>query len=811
MATLSPTPMNSNTFENAHRPSLRLVDRQQPGSILKDRRTFPSRPLSFSTSQHMGDSSDEELPAPIMFSALTNALLNHESDAVDNPSTGDRAMPDRQTNHERIEPALASRRASPLLRHSRILASRQASEEVREGSPAPKRIVRLSAGSSGSVYRRTVRSASRDRFGSSTPASSSRYTSSQNASDGQSNEEAGGSNSPLDTDVRDISAYPSTVSRPTTANGQGSITRYATSKINRAKVEDHAVQSAVRVKRVGKVSGGFLSGPARRGRRRQSEEDQSPEPASHDVPREPLYSQALEAPAPYSPDRSAFETAQEVQQMPLASTFSAPRPRLLEKRQSIVEHQPYNPEDLMAALDLTKDSPVPVFRLSGPPPALPSARDQENEPPPTFKRNKSSGLPLMEHVAQEAEKEIKSAAVPTSPSRKVLAVRSQNTPLRAAPPPPKMSALESAKPSSTRQTATKKRRTYVTINSKIFNRMDLIGRGGSSRVYRVMAENYEVFALKKVTLEDADPLTIRGYKGEIDLLRKLGGVERVVKLIDYEINDEKQVLSVLMEIGESDLNEILKNRLNVDHAKFDTCFARHYWKEMLECVQAVHKYDIVHSDLKPANFLLVQGRLKLIDFGIANAIQDDTINVHREQQVGTPNYMSPEAIVDLNAKSGLPASSGRLMKLGKPSDVWSLGCILYQMVYGRPPFAQIQNPINRIMAIANKAYAIEYPTLGVGSMPVPPELIETLKGCLERDQLHRPTIDQLLDADDSFLYPKTAVSDALIVSEALLRRVMLNVATHCQTKGIPSDADIGGWSSSIYAKLRDHGANLAQK
>ena len=55
---------------------------------------------------------------------------------------------------------------------------------------------------------------------------------------------------------------------------------------------------------------------------------------------------------------------------------------------------------------------------------------------------------------------------------------------------------------------------------------------------------------------------------------------------------------------------------------------------------------IVHSDLKPANFLLVAGKLKLIDFGIANAIQQDKTSVVRENQVGTLNYMSPEAIMD---------------------------------------------------------------------------------------------------------------------------------------------------------------------
>src|SRR6266699_3261266 len=113
-----------------------------------------------------------------------------------------------------------------------------------------------------------------------------------------------------------------------------------------------------------------------------------------------------------------------------------------------------------------------------------------------------------------------------------------------------------------------------------------------------------------------------------------------------------------MEMGDMDLNTLLKARQNGEGVKYDPAFVRFYWKEMLECLQAVHEHEIVHSDLKPANFVLVQGRLKLIDFGIANAIQtDETVNVHRETQIGTPNYMSPESLMDSNAK---PDSRGRI-------------------------------------------------------------------------------------------------------------------------------------------------------
>ena len=53
----------------------------------------------------------------------------------------------------------------------------------------------------------------------------------------------------------------------------------------------------------------------------------------------------------------------------------------------------------------------------------------------------------------------------------------------------------------------------------------------------------------------------------------------------------------------------------------------------MQAVHVIHEEKIVHSDLKPANFVLVRGQLKLIDFGIANAIANDTTNIQRDHQV----------------------------------------------------------------------------------------------------------------------------------------------------------------------------------
>lgn len=267
-----------------------------------------------------------------------------------------------------------------------------------------------------------------------------------------------------------------------------------------------------------------------------------------------------------------------------------------------------------------------------------------------------------------------------------------------------------------------------------------------------------------------------------------------------------------MEMGELDLNTLLRKRVeneqNSDAVKFDPVFVRFYWKEMLECLQSVHQFDIVHSDLKPANFVLVRGQLKLIDFGIANAIQtDETVNVHRENQIGTPNYMSPESLMDSNPRAGHVRHGPKLVKLGKPSDVWSLGCILYQMVYGVPPFGHISNQMARCQAIINWDHAIEFPSRAMGGVPVPPSLIRTMKRCLIRDQHMRPTVAELLYETDPFLYPVEFSDRATPIDEELLGRIIQSVVTRCRER-MPTDTEINNeWPRAYWSHVRKAVAN----
>ncbi|CAH0514120.1 unnamed protein product [Peronospora belbahrii] len=270
----------------------------------------------------------------------------------------------------------------------------------------------------------------------------------------------------------------------------------------------------------------------------------------------------------------------------------------------------------------------------------------------------------------------------------------------------------------------------VVVNGLKYIKLEQIGSGGSSKVYRMLGPDLKIYALKKIKLKKLDAKSIAQYTNEIKLLKRLQGNPHIIKLIAAEQDLQQRQINVIMEHGEIDLSARLRD-LN---GGMDENLLRVIWTQMLQAVDAIHRTRIIHGDLKPANFLFVNGALKLIDFGIAKAIpSNDTTNIERDSQIGTVNYMSPEAIQGNTLPNGERDPEGK-MKVGRASDIWSLGCILYQIVYSKPPFADVRSIIDKFRCIIDPAVPIPFSPLQNQ------DLENVIRSCLQRDHRRRPPI-----------------------------------------------------------------------
>jgi serine/threonine-protein kinase TTK/MPS1 len=314
---------------------------------------------------------------------------------------------------------------------------------------------------------------------------------------------------------------------------------------------------------------------------------------------------------------------------------------------------------------------------------------------------------------------------------------------------------------------------FVFQGGGTYKRLGVYGKGGSCKVFKVIDNQGNIAALKRVkgdaVFQTGDDREYEPFVNEIELLRKLNNETvcnpNIILLHDAAVSRKNKAVYMVFEPGEIDLHKLLQK--NEGQQSFKDNYIRLYWQQMLEAVNTIHNERIVHSDLKPANFLMVAGTLKLIDFGIAKGIEGmDTTNIVRENQVGTMNYMSPEAFA--------PPETDNEFKLSRKSDIWSLGCILYQMVYGKTPFHHIRNQLAKIRAITDCKHEIKFP-------PHPDKmLLATMKSCFNRDYTARPSIPDLLKhpyVTGGMATAAAAATPAEPASNAQLQEILQKVAS----------------------------------
>jgi serine/threonine-protein kinase TTK/MPS1 len=249
----------------------------------------------------------------------------------------------------------------------------------------------------------------------------------------------------------------------------------------------------------------------------------------------------------------------------------------------------------------------------------------------------------------------------------------------------------------------------------------------------------ETFALKIVDFQCIEMLedVVTSYKNEIDLLIKLKECKCVVHLYEFECLESEKKLLMLMEKGDSNMKIVLNPFVADDNElkQHEPHAIKFYFNEMVKAVNEIHNFEVVHADLKPENFILINGKVKLIDFGISSVILENQTSIYKESPIGTFGYMSPETLTLRTAPIYKDKEKRKVIKYNCKTDIWSLGCILYDMASGLTPF---QNCRNKIKAILDPNHKIDYSKIGNQ------QLVDCIKKCLQHDQTKRPTANELL-------------------------------------------------------------------
>jgi parallel beta-helix repeat protein len=356
-------------------------------------------------------------------------------------------------------------------------------------------------------------------------------------------------------------------------------------------------------------------------------------------------------------------------------------------------------------------------------PALSIALMHLNEPPPADKlRSQPSAAPFIDLLtAMLAKKPDQRPEIPAIIETLKTQLLALEAPLRAptgqmpmVTPPPEAGRFE-----------------VGAIINEIYRIETLLGEGGMGRVFKALDLTLNRVVALKTLHEDAvkDESLVERFIREGRLLATVGHPN--VMNIHAAARDRASGQPFLItEFIDGESLSKLKPALMKDRRKVVPLML-----QVAEGVAACHAKGIIHRDLKPANILVTrEGLLKVLDFGIAKTSARLT---KTGVTVGTPEYMSPEQCLgtsDLTSKS----------------DIYSMGVIFWELVFGDVPF-RADDASNPELSVAMKHLSATLPVQRAIPDAELAEIIPVIRRMLDKDPGARPDLEELVDILERFV------------------------------------------------------------
>eukprot|EP00758_Cryptobia_borreli_P014755 Tbor_TRINITY_DN5954_c4_g1::TRINITY_DN5954_c4_g1_i4::g.19320::m.19320/K08857/NEK1_4_5; NIMA (never in mitosis gene a)-related kinase 1/4/5 len=252
-----------------------------------------------------------------------------------------------------------------------------------------------------------------------------------------------------------------------------------------------------------------------------------------------------------------------------------------------------------------------------------------------------------------------------------------------------------------------------------YTRIKLLGQGGFGSAWLVQRNGDKAqLVAKEVRLTNMSPAERESAKHEISMLRKQDH-PNITHYVDHF--EHKGSLYIVMEYANGgDLYTKIKSQGGV---RFTEKEILNYFSQILLALEHLHNKRILHRDLKPQNVFLTQdGILKLGDFGLSTVLMN-TCDMKRTQ-CGTPYYFSPELCMN--------------KPYNNKSDVWALGCILYELTTLNRPFDG-----GSMVTVVQKICKGVYPPIHSSYSP---NLAKLIAATLNLDPDQRPNVHEIVSS-----------------------------------------------------------------